>query len=143
MKARPIAFATLTLLCGFSIYAQEPTKSAFGISKENAIEVYKPNGERAYLARLICPDSSHPTFDRIGSVGMRHDFPSDMSEDDQMKEMMAAMTGQKLEPGQADRHMIDGYTVQCGSEGKTLYLDMYHCDAPAPNQAPDGFTIIN
>ena len=143
MKIPPIAFATCALLCGFSIYAQEATNASFGASKEHAVEVCEPKGERAYLARLICPDSSHPIFNRIGSVGMRNDFPPDMPEDDQMKEMMAAIAGHKLEPGQVDRHMIDGYSVQCGSESKTLYLDMYHCDAPAPHQAPDGFTIIN
>jgi hypothetical protein len=142
-SSRITALALCALPCGFSLHAQEAPNSPLGSSKEHAIEVCEPAGERAYLARLVCPNSSHPTFDRIGSVGMRNDFPPDMSEDDKMNEMMAAMTGQKLEPGQSDRHMIDGYSVQCGTDDKTIYLDMYHCDTPAPRQAPDGFTIIN
>jgi hypothetical protein len=137
------ALALCVLSCGFPLHAQEASNSLLGSSREHAIEVCEPAGERAYLARLVCPDNSHPAFDRIGSVGMRNDFPPDMSEDDRMKEMMAAMANRKLEPGQPDRHIIDGYSVRCGTDDRTIYLDMYHCDTPAPRQAPEGFTIIN
>lgn len=113
----------------------------FGMSKEHAIEVCRPPGERNYLARLACPDASHPLFDRAGSVGLRHDFPAGLSEREQMQIMEDNMGFKKLAPGAADHHVIDAYSVECGETRVTLYLDMYHCDDPAPTLAPAGFTL--
>lgn len=122
--------------------AQSSPPDGYGLTKEQAIEVCKPAGERAYLARLVCPDDSHPAFARIGSVGLRHEFPAGMSEDERMKIVMAALESTALEPGSTDHHMIDGYSMECGKIRTTLYLDMYHCDRPPPDIAPTGFTIL-
>lgn len=47
--------------------AQDTTTAAdYGRTREQAIEVCKPDGQRAYLARLVCPDQSHPKFERRG-----------------------------------------------------------------------------
>lgn len=128
--------------------AQEPETSVpveddqYGRTVEHAIEACKPDGQRAYLARLVCADSSHPSFSRLGSVGMRHDFPEGMSEEDQLKVILAAMERRPLEPGETDHHMVDGYAVECDGEKITLYLDMYHCDVPPPTRPAAGFTIF-
>lgn len=124
--------------------AQEPAAAAaadFGRTKEAAIEVCKPDGQRRYLARLVCPDSSHPRFERQGSVGERVDAPEDEEVDLEAK--LEAMSGfSALKPGQRDFHMVDRYLVDCNGQRTALYLDMYHCDTPVPRIAPTGFTLI-
>ena len=65
-----------------------------------------------------------------------------MREDDQMKMMVDNMGFNKLNKGAIDYHIIDGYSVECGKDKVTLYLDMYHCDVAPPSSAPNGFTII-
>lgn len=47
-----------------------------------------------------------------------------------------------LAEGETDHHMIDAYSMQCGKTNHTLYLDLYHCHTPAPDTAPEGFTIL-
>lgn len=121
--------------------AQDAQPADYGRSKEQAIEVCRPDGERAYLARLVCPDRSHPKFERFGSVGPRSELPADMTQE-QMMQLLVADRFAPLEAGAADHHMIDGYSVRCGKTEATLYLDMYHCHVPPPDAAPEGFTII-
>lgn len=114
----------------------------FGLSEKQSIEVCKPEGEREYLARLVCPDGSHPSFKRIGSMGTRNEFPAHMSKDDRMKIMEDNMQFKELKTGAIDYHVIDGYSVECGKTEVTLYLDMYHCNLSRPTSAPNGFVII-
>lgn len=81
-------------------------------SERNPVKVRMPQGERAYLDRLRCPDGSTPTYERQGSGG-----PA------------------------PDGDIVDYYTVQCpGAEPVTVIMDMYHRDReddPVP-----GFTIV-
>ncbi|ATE70403.1 hypothetical protein CNO08_02885 [Lysobacter capsici] len=126
--------------------AEAPAKVAadsYGLSKEQAVEVCKPRGEHEYLARLVCPDSEHATFERSGNFGERTPLPDDLS-DDATNRLIEDMMGYKaLQPGEADYHIVDGYEVACGETRIRVYLDMYHCDAPRPTRAPAGFSIIN
>jgi hypothetical protein len=124
--------------------AQEtPSIEAYGLSREHAIEVCYPDGEQQYLARLVCPDNSHPAFERSGSVGPRQPMPAEMS-DEMMESLFDDMRKpRKREPGEPDYHIVDAYQVVCGKVSSTLYLDMYHCAEERPTAAPKGFTIID
>jgi hypothetical protein len=81
-------------------------------SEKNPVKVQMPQGERAYLDRLRCPDGSAPAYQRQGSGGPAR-----------------------------DGDIIDYYTVTCaGAEPVTVVMDMYHSDRedrPVP-----GFTIV-
>lgn len=139
--------AVLTLLLVAGAAGAEAPKvaaaDAYGLIKGGAVEVCKPRGEHEYLARLVCPDSQHPSFERSGNFGERTPLPDDLS-DDATNRLIEDMMGYKaLQPGEADYHIVDGYEVACGETKVRVYLDMYHCDAPRPTRAPAGFSIIN
>src|SRR3546814_4880777 len=51
----------------------------YGLDPEQPVEVCRPEGERRYLARLICPAGERPAFKRTGKVGPRAPPPPDMS----------------------------------------------------------------
>lgn len=85
-------------------------------SKGNPVRTLMPQGQQAYLRRLVCPDGSAPSFRRIGNFGAG-----------------------------VYTTIIDGYDVRCGSATHTIYLDMYHPNyierRPVPGFAirpPDG-----
>lgn len=117
---------------------------AYGMSKAHAIEVCYPQGQREYLARLVCPGGAHPTFERAGSVGPRTPLPDDMS-DAQIEALLAEMRspGKASGSGGPDLHVVDAYEVACGEQRTRLYLDMYHCAVDRPTRAPKGFTILD
>ncbi|QWF17781.1 hypothetical protein [Lysobacter capsici] len=134
---------TLLLVAGTAGAEAPKVAAAYGLSKQDAVEVCKPPGEHEYLARLVCPDREHPTFERSGNFGERTPLPDDLS-DDATNRLIEDMMGYKaLQPGEADYHIVDGYEVACGETKVRVYLDMYHCDAPRPTRAPAGFSIIN
>lgn len=84
-------------------------------SDKNPVRADMPRGQRAYLARLRCPDGAAPTFERVGSMGM------------------SPYGG-----------VVDGYEVVCAGAKPTatlIYIDMYHPGHVEPN-APPGFTIV-
>lgn len=115
----------------------------YGMSKALAIEVCYPQGQREYLARLVCPDGAHPDFERAGNVGMRTPLPEDLS-DAQIEALLSDMRS----PDGAvvdgpDLHIVDAYEVTCGEQRTRLYLDMYHCAADRQTRAPKGFTILD
>ena len=112
--------------------------AAYGTTRETAVEVCKPTGERKYLQRLRCSDGSVPTFTREGSGGSRTALRSD---EDEKKVMDQMFRQEPLAPGEADYHVIDFYEVKCGAQATTVVLDMYHCHQAEPAQAPPGFTI--
>lgn len=87
-----------TALSAAAEHAQVPSPGALG-SRENPIKARGPRGEREFLVRLRCADSTAPAFERLGST----------------------------EPA-ADDHILDSYVVQCPNKGPTLVLlmDMYH-----------------
>lgn len=123
--------------------ADPQTTAAFGESKSAAIEVCKPSGQRAYLARLVCADGTRPTFSRIGSFGSRVEPPENMTKEQSNAVLEAMMTGRALKAGEADHHVVDGYEVSCGAVKRTIYMDMYHCQSAPPERAPAGFTLQN
>jgi hypothetical protein len=100
-----------------------------------------PDGERQYLARLICPSGEHPDFARVGSVGPRTAIPTNMSQAAKEKLLGANLGMEPLAAGEPDHHWIDAYEVRCGAQTTTIYMDMYHCSAVRPSDAPAGFGI--
>lgn len=108
------------------------------MSIATAVEVCRPQGQRAYLRRLRCPDGSTPTFSRGGS-GQSRTLPKTPEEEKLVAEQMFRQG--PLKPGEPDYHIIDYYDVRCGDRTTTVIMDMYHCAQPEPTQAPPGFTI--
>ena len=121
--------------------ALEPRLENFGLERTQAVEVCKPEGERAYLRQLVCASGKSPTFNRAGNVGSRHDLPEGLSEKQLEKLLLKQFGYEPLEPGVTDYHIIDAYEVACDSTTVTVYLDMYHCNAPAPQVSPKGFGL--
>ena len=81
-------------------------------SLKNPIRENMPEGQRAYLARLRCPDGQTPAATRRGNVG-------------------AGVYGS----------IIDLYDVTCpGAKPVEVHMDMYH-DGPENRPVP-GFTIV-
>ena len=121
-----------------------PQREPLGATKASAIEVCNPSGQRAYLSRLRCKDGATPKFGRAGSYGHRNPPPPkpparDGGEDDCGE---LCETFGPVKPGGVDQHMVDGYDVVCPDKSTFLYLDMYHCEQPPPDDAPPGFTIV-
>ena len=80
-------------------------------SLANPVRVGGPEGERAYLARLRCPDGARPR------IGARSEGEVD-----------------------AFGTRAGAYGVGCGAATARLYFDMYH-EEHVENRAPAGFTI--
>ena len=81
-------------------------------SDKNPVRAAMPPGERAYLARLRCPDGTRPQYERQGSGGL-------------------GVFG----------NIVDYYAVQCpGAEPASVVMDMYHAGYVEPRPVP-GFTI--
>jgi hypothetical protein len=83
-------------------------------SRENPVRVSRPQGQRAYLARLRCADGKVPAFERAGNLG----------------------------PG-VFGNIVDLYVVECaGSEpaSSEVVMDMYHLGRTEDRAVP-GFTI--
>ena len=91
----------------------------------STIKVCMPQGQHAYLSRLRCPDGQPPKFQRLGSV---------------------AKSAEPAQPASAkddtDDHLVDAYQVTCGEQTHVVYMDMYHCNVPPPEEAPPGFSIV-
>lgn len=81
-------------------------------TRENPVRVFQPEGQRVYLRRLICPNGSRPTFERIGSFG----------------------------PGPYTS-ILDGYKVTCGNVVHDVVIDMYHPGYLECRPVP-GFSIL-
>ena len=105
-----------------------------GDTKATAIEVCMPPGQRAYLNRLLCADGSKPSYFRVGNFGPRNEVPPNLSDEDQARLMLG-----KLQPGDPDLHIVDGYQVSCGETKRMVYMDMYHCKQAPPTAVPAGF----
>ena len=105
----------------------------FGLSKERAVEVCLPPGEKAYLSGLRCPDGSPPKPRRVGSIGSRLQ-PVDPND----PRILLQMDPERpLAPGEPDLHIVDAFEAHCPGAVYTLFFDMYHCPA-SPQPAPDG-----
>ena len=110
-----------------------------GTSKQQAIEVCYPAGQREYLRRLRCPDGSSPGFARVGNFGSRFEPPPSVP-GSKSGDLMNAES--RLRPGEIDKHIVDGYRVICGEYAYLVYLDMYHCGGAPPTIAPPGFSLV-
>ena len=134
-----VVLAALTASCASTPDSSipAPENPGYGESRGAAIEVCKPDGERAYLARLVCPTGEAATFDRAGTFGPRNDLPADLP----LSEQIASARRDPLQPGEVDYHVVDGYEVSCGASKRLIYLDMYHCHQPPAGDAPPGFSL--
>lgn len=115
-----------------------PAPAAPGLSRETALEVCEPKGERAYLSRLRCADGSSPSYHRGGSVGFRNPVETEAEDEIAGRQMLER---EPVAPGQLDYHMIDVYEVACPEKHYEIYLDMYHCEQPPPQVAPEGLAL--
>jgi hypothetical protein len=81
-------------------------------SRNNPIRENMPQGQRAYLARLRCPEGPAPAVERRGNIG-------------------EGVYGS----------IIDHYSITCpGKPAVDVFMDMYH-DGPEDRPVP-GFTIV-
>jgi hypothetical protein len=130
--------AALTVSCvsapDSSIQADD---AGYGESVRAAIEVCRPDGEHAYLGRLVCPTGEAASFDRRGSFGPRNELPADQP----LSEQIASARRDPLPPGEVDYHVVDGYEVSCDGSKRMIYFDMYHCHQPPPHDAPPGLSL--
>jgi len=113
--------------------------SGLGLAKTTPIEVCNTKGEQDYLARLRCADGNKPEVGHRSSIGMRDPFDSKPAQLDAGSFKKSMDPNRKLEAGERDPHIVDAFPLQCGATKLTLYLDMYHCAAAAPREAPEGF----
>lgn len=123
--------------------AQPPTerphpKDEVGLTRELAIEVCMPEGEREYLDLLRCPEGSAPAYDRTGSVGLRS---APATEQEQQQVMDQMMRSDQIPEGQKDFHMLDLYEVRCPKRTYEIYMDMYHCQENPARSAPEGLRL--
>lgn len=109
-----------------------------GRSKEQAIDVCGPPGQRAYLRSLRCGDGQVPTFDRAGNVGSRNPRSGSVPESVVLEQMDPS---RPLGKGEVDYHIVDRYKVVCSDGEHSLYMDMYHCAGPQTGVPPSGFTM--
>lgn len=116
---------------------KEEMASMFGRSKEEAINVCQPAGQRSYLMRLRCADGKPPRFGRRGNVGMRNEPKGDLSDEDRLRQMDWS---RPLGPGEVDYHVVDVYEVECTDTTHEIFMDMYHCADPRTKKTPSGFT---
>jgi hypothetical protein len=107
---------------------------SWGLSKESAVEVCLPPGERIFLSELRCADGQAPTFQRSGNVGPRNPIASETFDESAMDPFFA------VPPGKKDDHIVDRFEVVCSDRTVAVFMDMYHCGTPKPWAAPKGFT---
>lgn len=82
-------------------------------SLDNPVRVGGPQGERAYLARLRCPDGNPLRIGARGDAGVG-----------------------------AFGSVASAYVVSCGGTTRRITFDMYHAEH-VENRAPPGFAIAN
>jgi hypothetical protein len=139
-SALSAAFCTLVSSCTTAT-APLGAEMPYGESKLASIEVCRPQGERAYLSRLMCASGAPVAFSRMGGVGLREDAQPGTPSAERMRVGNKMITYQPLSAGEPHIHIVDQYQVTCGETRTLLYFDMYHCDVPAPTRAPNGFTL--
>jgi hypothetical protein len=139
---RYVALTVMLTVCGMAtVHAGLPTKKApakVGLTREGALEVCLPRGERAYLDRLRCPDGSVPSYSRVGSVGRRINAKNPEEDEEASAQNLG---GKRPEPGGPDFHTLDLYKVTCRDKTHEIYMDMYHCDQAPTQLAPPGFQL--
>ena len=103
-----------SVMQGAQLDAALKAASAYPLgSRENPVRAAMPAGQRAYLARLRCPDGKTPTYSRAGNLG----------------------------PG-VYGNIVDAYQVECATQDMvTVVMDMYH-QGYVEQRAVPGFTIV-
>src|SRR5262245_29270633 len=96
-----------------------PDNAGYGESVRAAVEVCNPDGEHAYLGRLVCSTGEAASFDRRGNFGPRNELPADQP----LSEQVASARPDPLPPGEVDYHVVDGYEVSCGASKRMIYFD--------------------
>ncbi|HEX8640698.1 MAG TPA: hypothetical protein VF704_06035 [Allosphingosinicella sp.] len=81
-------------------------------SLQNPVRVGGPDGERAYLARLRCPDGAAPRIGARSDAGVG---------------AFGSITG--------------AYALTCGGAASSVIFDMYH-EEHVETRAPAGFTLV-
>lgn len=135
---RMVAAIGLVLLGAGLVPPAMADDGSWGLQQGNPVPVCQPPGQRAWLQQLRCADGSALSWRRIGSIGTRTPMPADFP----IATLEKYMSGEPLADGEVDYHMVDGYQVDCGGKVQQLYLDMYHCELPAPQRAPAGFLFV-
>lgn len=101
----------------------------FGRSKEKAVEVCLPPGEKAYFLALRCADGTAPRTRRLGNVGTR----TQPVDPDEPRLLLQMDPERPLAKGEPDFHMVEAVEARCPGATYTLFFDMYHCPAsPQP-----------
>lgn len=136
---RPLIALIALFLSAFATPVREIEAPGLGATKATSMEVCRPEGQRAYLDLLLCTDGSPVAYRRTGSHGPRNAIPITMSEEEMNRLLQRRYA--PLAAGEVDHHTIDMYELTCGGKKSFVYMDMYHCDKPAPVLAPKGFTI--
>ncbi|MCA1826086.1 MAG: hypothetical protein ABR567_22640 [Myxococcales bacterium] len=109
------------LLAALACAHAEPQRS--GLTKENAVEVCLPPGEKAFLDQWRCPGGSKPQHHRLGSIGTRMQ-PVDPND----PRILLQMDPERpLERGEPDFHIVDAVEMRCAGATYTVFIDMYHC----------------
>lgn len=139
MRAPCRLLAAALLVSAASTGAAQDTTP--GASRQSAIEVCMPPGQREYLSRLACADGSRPAYERVGSVGNRNPLPADLDNAQRDRLLQAMLETEPLADGAVDYHVVDLYRLSCGAQHTEVHLDMYHCDAAPPGVAPAGFSL--
>src|SRR5262245_52347212 len=105
-----------------SWWSQAGPQGPFGYSHKHPVLCHDPDGEQAYLDRLLCPNGHPFRYERIGSRRGRCPDPQ-----------------RHLESG----CIVDRYRLSCtGSEHHCdLYFDMYHLAYP-DQPAPEGLSLL-
>ena len=129
------------LVAGCAATAPAPSAVPAGESKQSAIEVCMPSGERQYLSMLVCAAGQRPTFHRTGSVGERNPLPAGLTDKQFSALLDRSLRGAPLEPGEVDVHVIDLFELNCGEVKRQVFMDMYHCPQPEAKLAPAGFSL--
>lgn len=113
MLSRMMSYQSRTTGAEFERIREQASAHPLG-SSENPVRAEGPRGQRAYLSRLRCSDTSRPSFYRVGNVG----------------------------PG-IYRNIVDLYEVKCDGAEPTeskVYMDMYH-SGHIETEAVPGFGI--
>jgi hypothetical protein len=114
-----------------------PPPAGYGLSRTQAVEVCFTPGESAYLKALRCPNGQPVRSDRLGPVGTRTQGQN--ANDPRALEQMDP--ARVLGPGEPDLHIVDSFRIDCGTSALTIYIDMYHCAGPLPEDAPPGLHL--
>lgn len=81
----------------------DATLTEEGATRETAVAVCMPAGERAWIEARRCADGTAPVYARVGSVGAG-----------------------------PDGHILDLYEVKCPEKSWEVFMDMYHCEDEDP-----------